>query len=204
MNLSVCLALQTLRLPLSVCLMSKIIRADDTGTWLHHILAGNKIKTSEPRIKTKYIENEIDLVNSPCKTWTAEISGRMWSLCENVIPFAEAAAKKLGGEPNFKVRGVIHASVACVRKNEFDVYVDPTQTDPAHAVFTIDKIKYAPDENGIPSQKLAHEFVLSIAKCFSLYEPPDFHILEDGCEQQKNGADHATDRPRQTNQPCAR
>lgn len=151
--------------------------ADDNDIWLHQILIG-KATGTDPRIKPRYIENEIDVVAaSDRKPWEAEISGRLLSLCPDVEPFATNAAQAMGGRPAFYLRGLALALPTTARKAGFDVIIEPTPLDAAHAVLTIPKMEFAETAGG-GKRKISQDLLRKITAVLRFCDPTQVTQLE--------------------------
>lgn len=157
--------------------MTTGIAADDNDVWLHQILIG-KATGTDPRIKPRYIETEIDVMAaSDGKPWEAEISGRLLSLCPDVELFAATAAQAMGGKPAFYLRGFALALPTIARKAGFDVVIEPTSIDVAHAVLTIPKIEFAETASG-GKRKISQDLLRKITVVLSFCDPTQVTQLE--------------------------
>lgn len=142
--------------------------ANSHDTWFHHIISGDGFKSQHPRVRPRYLQNQIDPVaNDPAKGWEAEISGRLLSIAANIAKFAEGAANAAGGPPNLRFRAAAFATVAAIRAGGFEVHEDPIPGDDAHAVFTIAHLEFAPGSSD-SKQVIKHELLLSIAGLLQL------------------------------------
>ena len=167
--------------------MATSIAADDNDIWLHQILVG-KATGTDPRIKPRYIENEIDVTaTSDGKPWEAEISGRLLSLCPNVELFAINAAQNMGGKPAFYLRGFALTLPALAREAGFDVIIEPTALDVAHTVFTIPKIEFAETASG-GKRKISQDLLRKIAAVLNFCDPTQVTQLENEAGKLSNVA----------------
>lgn len=161
-------------------------RAADGDIWFHHIIAGGKYSRDPLRVRDTYIAREFDPTSPTAeRPWEAELSGRLLSKSANIREFAEEVAARFNN-PGIKFRAVLHAKVADLRANGWDVWDDPTDDDPAHAVLTVPQLNPVPVLPSAPpmpagAMRIDQKLVHAIAERLSLTEAQDIHALEAGC-----------------------
>ena len=140
--------------------LEQFVLAHASDNWLRHILEGNAVRVSAPRLKAKYLTDKLEVVAN--RPWKAEISGRLLSLALDIAEFAE---RKSSDRPGLRFRHVAFVEVISVRQvREWDVYSEPKPDDQAHANLVAYKIEMAPVLNPHATQKISHEFVKSIVE----------------------------------------
>jgi hypothetical protein len=118
-------------------------RADGGDSWWRHLLRPNELPSKID--KAKYIETRLR-VPEEARPWGQELSGRVASLAESLSRFALSEADRLneisrarGTKPNADFRGFYFGLVGEVRAlPHWDVYVESTNTDPAHSNLVVD------------------------------------------------------------------
>ena len=135
--------------------------ADVTDSWIRHVLEGGAVRPSDLRVRTKYLENKFDAVNS--LAWEAEISGRLKSKASNIRSFAVSEALRANNS-NIKFRFLVIASVEDLRKiSNTDVMFQPTLKDPAHANLVCLKIPYIESEDPTIRPRISQEYLRDLS-----------------------------------------
>ncbi len=161
-------------------------RAAGGDVWFHHIIAGNKYSRSPLRVRDTYVGERFDPTSPTAeRPWEAELSGRLLSKSPNIRGFAETVATAIN-KPGIKFRAVIHAKVADLRAKGCDVWDDPTDDDPAHAVLTIAQMNVVRVLASAPpmppeARRIDQEIIRVIAAQLNLTEAQDIQALEAGC-----------------------
>lgn len=148
-------------------------RAEDWDYWLRHVIEGDSIRTKEPRVKVKYLENRLEEVAE--RPWTRELSGRILSKATNIEQSANQAAAAQG----MKFRHVIYVNVAAVRQlPEMDVFEEQTGEDPAHANLVAYRVPMAPILDPAQPAKISQEFMLRLVLACRVCDATNLQPLE--------------------------
>jgi hypothetical protein len=132
-------------------------RAEDCDYWLYQVLQKGLIRSSAPRINAAKLAGLFLPVDD--KPWSAEVSGRALSIARDIREFAERRAAQ---NPSLKFRHLVDIAVPPVRAVQgCDVWLTPTEDDPAHADLTYagEKVK---DDTG--TYTIPHEMLISVAE----------------------------------------
>jgi hypothetical protein len=149
--------------------------ADIADCWLRHVIEANAVRTITPRLKTKYLENHLELVTG--RPWEAEISGRLLSLANDIREKAEAEAAKIGKQ-GIRFRHVAYIMVSSVRTgHNWDVYAEPNEDD-AHANLVAFQVRMAPALTPDAQPKFAHEFLKVICDSIQICDENALGPLE--------------------------
>lgn len=148
-------------------------KAKDNDYWLRHLIEGeNKTVFKDPlKIRPKYLENKFEDVTG--KPWASELSGRALSLAKDIREKADSIATSLNNPPGssgFRFRHLSYSSVKKLRdegNGAFDIYIEPTEEDPAHAnLVIINKISPPIILNSAADAKQGHEIYRRLAENF--------------------------------------
>lgn len=132
--------------------------ADAGDHWFRHILEGDAVRATAPRLKIKYVANRLEIVAN--RPWAAEISGRLLSMASDI---EERATREALANPTLRFRHVAFIEVVSARQvQHWDVFAEPKDDDPAHANLIAYKIEMAPVMEANAEQKISHEFVKKI------------------------------------------
>jgi hypothetical protein len=137
--------------------LEQVELADASDCWLRHILEGDAVRVTAPRLKAKYFANRLEFVTD--RPWQAELSGRLLSLA---LDIAERAEKEALKHPSLRFRHVAYIGVVSVRQEQnWDVFAEPND-DQAHANLVAYNIEMAPVLEATAEPKISHAFIKGI------------------------------------------